>query len=164
MPRTFLLSLLLAGLLTGCSSLRFPGVYRIDIPQGNVVTEDMLAELEPGMSPEQVRFVLGPPTLTDPFTPDTWYYLLHYQPGKADTVEQDIVVFFQNGQYSHYRGEVVANVRERTSGRRDRELEQRAEDRREGNVVEQEPLSDPAPEPGTQSTPDATTVPLPRDG
>ncbi|MBL7252386.1 outer membrane protein assembly factor BamE [Alloalcanivorax sp. C16-2] len=164
MPRTFLLSLLLAGLLTGCSSLRFPGVYRIDIPQGNVVTEDMLAELEPGMSPEQVRFVLGPPTLTDPFTPDTWYYLLHYQPGKADTVEQDIVVFFENGQYSHYRGEVVANVRERTSGRRDRELEQRAEDRREGNVVDQEPLNDPAPEPGAQSTPDATTVPLPRDG
>ena len=50
MPRitvTLLVTALLA--LSGCSSLRFPGVYRIDIPQGNFVTEDMLAELKPGM-------------------------------------------------------------------------------------------------------------------
>ena len=119
MPRFIALSLLLTVLLAGCSSLRFPGVYRIDIPQGNVVTGEMLADLEPGMTPEQVRFVLGPSTLTDPFTPDT-------------------------------------------SGRRDRELEQRARDRKEDNVVDPEPLNDPAPDPGTQTTPDATSVPIPR--
>jgi len=162
MPRFIALSLLLTVLLAGCSSLRFPGVYRIDIPQGNVVTGEMLADLEPGMTPEQVRFVLGPPTLTDPFTPDTWFYLLHYQTGNAETVEQQIVVFFEGGQYSHYDGEPVANVRERTSGRRDRELEQRARDRKEDNLVDPEPLNDPEPDPGTQTTPDATTVPIPR--
>jgi len=162
MPRFIALSLLLTVLLAGCSSLRFPGVYRIDIPQGNVITGEMLADLEPGMTPEQVRFVLGPPTLTDPFTPDTWFYLLHYQTGNAETVEQQIVVFFEGGQYSHYDGEPVENVRERTSGRRDRELEQRARDRKEDNVVDPEPLNDPAPDPGTQTTPDATSVPIPR--
>ena len=146
MPRFIALSLLLTVLLAGCSSLRFPGVYRIDIPQGNVVTGEMLADLEPGMTPEQVRFVLGPPTLTDPFTPDTWFYLLHYQTGNAETVEQQIVVFFEGGQYSHYDGEP----------------EQRARDRKEDNVVDPEPLNDPAPDPGTQTTPDATSVPIPR--
>ncbi|MFP1683633.1 outer membrane protein assembly factor BamE [Alloalcanivorax sp. C16-1] len=164
MPRTILVSLLFAALLAGCSSLRFPGVYRIDIPQGNVVSQDMLAELEPGMTPEQVRFVLGPPTLTDPFTPDTWLYLLHYQPGKADTVKQQVVVYFEGGRYSRYEGQALADVRERTSGRRDRELELRAEDRRrDGGTVDQEPLNDPEPDPGAPpSTPEATTVPLPR--
>ncbi len=53
-------------------------------------------------------------------------------------------------------------MRERTSGRRDRELEQRARDRKEDNVVDPEPINDPEPTPGSQSTPDATTVPLPR--
>lgn len=118
-------------LLGGCSSLRFPGVYRIDIPQGNMVTQDMLMELKPGMTPDQVRFVLGPPTLTDPFTPNTWYYLLRYQPGNGELVEQQIVVYFENGSYSHYQGEALQHLRERTSGRKDRELEQQALDRKE---------------------------------
>ncbi|KAF0806502.1 outer membrane lipoprotein OmlA [Alcanivorax xiamenensis] len=118
-------------LLAGCSSLRFPGVYRIDIPQGNVVTEDMLSGLQPGMTPEQVRFVLGPPTLTDPFTPNTWYYLLQYQPGNGEMVEQQIVVHFDQGQYSHYDGQATSDLRERTSGHQDQELLRRAEDRRQ---------------------------------
>lgn len=118
-------------LLGGCSSLRFPGVYRIDIPQGNMVTQDMLADLKPGMSPDQVRFVLGPPTLTDPFTPNTWYYLLRYQPGNGELVEQQIVVYFENGGYSRHQGEALQHLRERTSGSKDRELEQQALDRKE---------------------------------
>ena len=61
MPRitvTLLVTALLA--LSGCSSLRFPGVYRIDIPQGNFVTEDMLAELKPGMTPAQITRLFQP--------------------------------------------------------------------------------------------------------
>jgi outer membrane protein assembly factor BamE len=33
--------------LAGCS---FPGVYKIDIQQGNVVTQDMIDQLRPGMT------------------------------------------------------------------------------------------------------------------
>ncbi|WP_133490177.1 MULTISPECIES: outer membrane protein assembly factor BamE [Alcanivorax] len=131
MPRIIALFAILTTLLAGCSSLRFPGVYRIDIPQGNVVTEDMLSGLQPGMTPEQVRFVLGPPTLTDPFTPNTWYYLLQYQPGNGEMVEQQIVVHFDQGQYSHYDGQATSDLRERTSGHQDQELLRRAEDRRQ---------------------------------
>lgn len=131
MPRIIALFVVFAALLSGCSSLHFPGVYRIDIPQGNMVTQDMLADLKPGMTPEQVRFVLGPPTLTDPFTPNTWYYLLRYQPGNGELVQQQIVVLFENGNYSRYQGEAVERLRERTSGRKDRELEQRAINRKD---------------------------------
>lgn len=132
MPRitvTLLITSLLA--LSGCSSLRFPGVYRIDIPQGNFVTEDMLAELKPGMSPDQVRFVLGAPTLVDPFTPDVWFYPMTYRPGKGDNVSQKIAIYFEGGQYSRYEGQVIDDFKAKTSGRNDRDLQQTAEERKE---------------------------------
>tara|TARA_R110001606_G_scaffold1937_3_gene7632 strand:+ start:20882 stop:21307 length:426 start_codon:yes stop_codon:yes gene_type:complete len=135
MPRILVFFVLSTALLSGCSSLRFPGVYRIDIPQGNMVTQDMLADLKPGMTPDQVRYVLGPATLTDPFTPNTWYYLLNYQPGNGDVVEQQIVVYFENGQFTRYEGEALKDLRQRTSARRDRELERKAEDRKENPLL-----------------------------
>ena len=57
-------------LSSGCSYVpHIPGVtpYRIEIQQGNFISPDMLAQLKPGMSKEQVRLVLGTPLLTDIF-------------------------------------------------------------------------------------------------
>lgn len=142
-----LLTLMVAALIAGCDTLRFPGVYRIDIPQGNFVTEDMLTELRPGMTPEQVRYVLGPPTLQDPFTEGSWRYLMRYIPGDGDTVEQQIIVHFDNQRYSHYEGEVVDDLKSKTSGRSDRELQEKARQRQGADEDEAEPELDPAPEP-----------------
>ncbi len=130
MPRiTTLLLLSTLMVLSGCSSLRFPGVYRIDIPQGNFVTEDMLAQLQPGMTPDQVRFALGAPTLIDPFTANVWFYPMTYRPGKGDNVSQKIAVYFEGGIYSRYEGQVIDDFKAKTSGRNDRELQQKAEQR-----------------------------------
>jgi len=63
--------------LAGCS---FPGVYKIDIQQGNVVTQDMIDQLRPGMTRRQVRFIMGNPLLTDTFHADRWDYLYSIQP------------------------------------------------------------------------------------
>ena len=132
MPRISV-ALILTALLatTGCSTLRFPGVYRIDIPQGNFVTEEMLGELQPGMSPEQVRFVLGAPTLVDPFTPDLWLYPMTYRPGRGEKVSQSIAVYFENGRYSHHQGEVIEDFKAKTTGREDIQLQRKAEERKE---------------------------------
>ncbi|PKM22458.1 MAG: outer membrane protein assembly factor BamE [Gammaproteobacteria bacterium HGW-Gammaproteobacteria-14] len=127
--RTTLLILILATTV-GCSTLRFPGVYRIDIPQGNFVTEEMLGQLSPGMSPEQVRYVLGMPTLIDPFTSDTWFYLMTLQPGKGEKLEQQIVVHFNDGSYSHHEGEVIADFLTKVTAPDDRELATRADQQR----------------------------------
>ena len=56
---------------------RIPGVtpYRIEIQQGNYVSQDMVAQLKPGMTKEQVRFVLGTPLVTDIFHADRWDYV-----------------------------------------------------------------------------------------
>ena len=64
-------------LLAGCQTVTLPGLsaHKIDIQQGNYVTQDMVAKLKPGMTRSQVRFALGTPLIADPFHPDRWDYL-----------------------------------------------------------------------------------------
>ena len=157
--------IILIALLAGCSNLRFPWVYRIDIPQGNFVTEEMLGDLEAGMTPEQVEYVLGVPTLIDPFTANTWYYLMTYEPGKGETVTQEIVVHFNGGTYSHYDGQVTDDLK-KTSAGSDRALSERAEDRRRDVGAdattgdgEAEPVDDvtlPAPATDAEAEPESS--------
>ena len=61
------LAVLAGTLLTGCNYSWIPFTYRQDIHQGNVVTQEMVDQLRPGMSQRQVAFVMGSPLLTDPF-------------------------------------------------------------------------------------------------
>lgn len=118
-------------LVSACSALRFPGVYRIDIAQGNFVTEDMLARLETGMTPEQVQYVMGVPTLVDPFTPDAWYYLMTFQPGQRDDYsQQEIVVHFDNARFSHVQGELIDDFRLKVQGQQEKALESRIRESR----------------------------------
>lgn len=90
---TLFLALLSA---TGCSSFEFPGVYKLSIPQGNVVDQDMVDRLKPGMTKSQVRFILGTPLLQDSFMAQRWDY--HYSLLKADgdTVVKQLSVHFDN--------------------------------------------------------------------
>lgn len=152
--RTVIILIISTLMLGACSNLRFPGVYRVDIPQGNFVTDDMLGQLRDGMTREQVRYVMGVPTLTDPFTPDAWYYLMTYQPGQGDYVEQQIVVYFDGDQYSHHEGEVIDDFRSRVSGRQERELQQRVDSR-----TRQDPAGAPQPQPEQGPTPSPTPSP-----
>jgi outer membrane protein assembly factor BamE len=84
--------------LTACS---FFSPYRIDIRQGNYVNDAMLAQLQLGMSREQVRFVLGSPLVADLFHSDRWDYIYRFQPGngKKETQRQ-VSVFFSNDKLS----------------------------------------------------------------
>ena len=77
-PAVFLLGSLL---LVGCSTLQFPGVYKIPIEQGNVITQDMVDQLKPGMSREQVEFIMGSPLIRDSFNAERWDYLYSIQRG-----------------------------------------------------------------------------------
>ncbi len=87
--------------LAACSSdpvvNRLPFVYRIDIQQGNVITQDMVNQLRPGMTKAQVQFILGAPLLTDPFHAQRWDYVYLYEPGthgRRKTAEQHITLHF----------------------------------------------------------------------
>jgi outer membrane protein assembly factor BamE len=94
MQRLLLLCLILlvATQTTGC--LHY---YRMDIQQGNVVDDAMLAKLKPGMSRDQVRYVLGTPLIDDPFHTNRWDYVYSLKPGGGKTTEQShFTVFFSD--------------------------------------------------------------------
>ena len=65
-------------LITACSKDKIPGVYRIDIQQGNDVTQDMVNKLEAGMSKSQVAYIMGTPLLIDTFHPNRWDYIYSF--------------------------------------------------------------------------------------
>ena len=73
-----MLTLFVSSVLAGCSTL---GVYKVDIPQGTPLTQAQAAKIQVGMSHQQVRFLLGSPTLTDPMNPLRWDYIYNYIPG-----------------------------------------------------------------------------------
>ena len=81
---TKVISIFVLGLLAACNnlgSMDFPGVYKISIPQGNIITQDMIDQLRPGMSKRQVMFVMGTPLIRDPYNQDRWDYVYNFQPG-----------------------------------------------------------------------------------
>ncbi|RKZ36171.1 MAG: outer membrane protein assembly factor BamE, partial [Gammaproteobacteria bacterium] len=77
-------------LLAACAQQTIPGVYRIDIQQGNVVTQDMLDRLETGMEKRKVRYLLGTPLIIDTFNSGRWDYLYSFQPGGGKRVQRRI--------------------------------------------------------------------------
>ena len=88
-----LIYLLAALALTSCA-------HKIDIQQGNVVTEEQLAKVKTGMEPQTIRTILGTPLLTDPFHNDRWYY--YFSMGKGSTVEEryQVTLFFKKNKLS----------------------------------------------------------------
>lgn len=73
--------LMITASMLGCTKDGRLKIYRIDIPQGNIVTDDMVSKLRLGMTYSQVRFILGTPLLIDTFHQTRWDYVYSYQPG-----------------------------------------------------------------------------------
>ncbi len=81
--------------------------YRIDIQQGNVVTQEMVAKLKAGQTRSQVRFVLGSPLVTDMFHNDRWDYIyLMQKQGKPDE-RRRLTVIFDGDKLVTLEGDIV---------------------------------------------------------
>ncbi|MDO9072575.1 MAG: outer membrane protein assembly factor BamE [Rubrivivax sp.] len=105
MRRSILLSSALLGalLVSGCQSLQRTDSlfglitpYRIDIVQGNAVTQEQAALIKPGLSRLQVREVLGTPLIADPFHADRWDYIFTLRRPGAEPQRRSVVVLFEN--------------------------------------------------------------------
>lgn len=100
------IALLLATALlaAGCS---FPRLYRATIQQGNVITQEMVDQLEPGMTRSQVAFVMGDPVLKNTFAGDRWDYIYRVEvPGYYEE-EKRLTLYFDNDELSYFTGDYL---------------------------------------------------------
>ena len=86
---TLLLSILL---LSSCS---IPRIFQVVISQGNLVDQEMLDQLEIGMTESQVKFVMGTPLISDTFYPNRWDYFTSVTQGENSYTNQKITLYFK---------------------------------------------------------------------
>lgn len=79
--------------VSGCS---YVGVYKRDIPQGNLITQDMVSQLQPGMTQEQVTYVMGRPLLEAPFDSRQWDYVYRLDKAYSGVEQRRVTLTFDN--------------------------------------------------------------------
>lgn len=82
--------------------------YRIDVQQGNVVTQDSLSKLKPDMTRAQVRFVLGTPLVIDTFHPDRWDYFYKFDSAGNPREQRRLTLVFRDDKLKQILGDVAA--------------------------------------------------------
>jgi outer membrane protein assembly factor BamE len=109
MPRAsnVVLALLCASLLAGCGLPRALGIapYKIEIQQGNFVSQEMVSQLKSGMSKEQVRQIMGTPLLVDIFHAERWDYFYSRQTTEGKREKRKVVIFFEDGKLARIDGD-----------------------------------------------------------
>ena len=109
------LSVVLLLLIAGCGYFpRIPGVspYRIDIQQGNFISQEMMAQLKVGQTREQVRFLLGTPLLTDIFHADRWDYPFYLARGNGELTSARVAIHFKDNKVERIEGGNLPTERE----------------------------------------------------
>ena len=99
-----------SALIAACSyKPSFIHEYKIDVQQGNVLTQEMVAQLKPGQTRDQVRFLLGTPLVVDIFHQQRWDYVYRYLNGQSGKVEsRKFTVFFDaEGRLERVNGDVA---------------------------------------------------------
>jgi outer membrane protein assembly factor BamE len=104
--------------LAGCSSTptedvyrgsileRLPFVYRMPVQQGNIVTEEMIDAVQPGMTKRQVRYVLGTPLLLDMFHQDRWDYTYTIKRGDNPMQVRRLTLWFKDDALERIDGDM----------------------------------------------------------
>jgi outer membrane protein assembly factor BamE len=69
-------------------------MHVIDIQQGTIITPEMVSQLKPGMTRSQVQFVMGTPTIADPFHHERWDYVYTLEERKKPLERHHVVLFF----------------------------------------------------------------------
>jgi outer membrane protein assembly factor BamE len=92
--------------------LKIPRVYKLSVQQGNVITQEMVDRLEPGMTRNQVEYVMGRPVLQDPFDDDQWVYLYTLEVPDLFVQAFKMVLIFEDDTLVSITGDYVPTTAE----------------------------------------------------
>jgi outer membrane protein assembly factor BamE len=84
--------------------------HRIDIQQGNVITEAGVAQLEPGMTKREVRYILGTPLIVDPFHQNRWDYFYFFDRRGEKNIKRRITIIFEDDLMKTIEGDIGTNT------------------------------------------------------
>jgi len=100
--------------LGGCSfrmpdlsmpKFKIPRVHKITVQQGNVITQDMIDRLQPGMTRSQVAFIMGEPVIRNTFNSDRWDYIYTVEVPGYFNQTQRLSVFYENDLLAYFTGD-----------------------------------------------------------
>jgi len=99
---------LLALNLTACSTIlnHVPGVYSLEIQQGNIIDQDMIDQLKPHMNKRQVLYIMGSPMLKDVFHKSRWDYIYSDKVSGQDPVQKKITLVFNGDELAGIYGDL----------------------------------------------------------
>lgn len=86
--------------------------YKIDIVQGNFVSREQVQALQPGMSRQQVRDLLGTPLMTSLFHADRWEYIFTIKRPSVEMESRKLTVFFQGDALARHEGDEMPSETE----------------------------------------------------
>lgn len=96
------------GLAAGCSWFDGGlGLYKTEKVQGNILTQSEVNKLKPGMTKDQVRFLLGSPMITDSFYRDRWDYIYRLDTADGRKDRKRLTLFFDNNKLQSLKGNIV---------------------------------------------------------
>jgi outer membrane protein assembly factor BamE len=126
--RWMLMALALGALLAsaGCSTVRSAGSslanpetlfgalepYRVEVVQGNVVTKEVMAQVQPGLTRAQVRDILGTPVLTDVFHDNRWDYIFTIAKQGIAPQQRRVSLFFKGNVLERVEADALPTERE----------------------------------------------------
>lgn len=95
-----IVSLLLLG---ACGGL--PRVHKVTVQQGNVITQEMIDRLQPGMTRSQVAYIMGEPVFRNAFNDDRWDYVYTLNiPGYYDETKR-VSLYFEDDVLAYFTGD-----------------------------------------------------------
>ena len=81
------------------------GVYKLDINQGNYLSQDMVDKLKEGQTKAQVRATLGTPLITSVFRDNRWDYVYEFQRNGRVREHRQFTVYFKDDLLARWEGD-----------------------------------------------------------
>ena len=108
MKFTFLIAIITIFLLNSCAS----NFYQVPIAQGNIISTEMLSKLEKGLTKVQVQYIMGTPSIKDPFDSSVWNYIGYEIVGNEVLREIHYSLYFQDEKLDKWTNKVDSDSNE----------------------------------------------------
>ena len=112
MKFTYLITIITIFFLNSCAS----NFYQVPVAQGNIISMDMLSKLEKGLTKPQVQYIMGTPSVRDPFDLSTWDYIGFEIVGNEVLREVHYSLYFQEEKLNKWTKKINSDSNEDVSG------------------------------------------------